>query len=168
MEVRELQPADLPTLASLTRSAIREGAREHYSGLEIEAWVSSHSQETFIRTRHVLVATRGTQLLGVAGAEPGTPYALRFIAVDPAFWGSGVGTQLVRCLESICTAAGLRELRVAAALNAVPFYTALGYESQRSLELLLPHPTQHDPEAWLPVPALAMARTLARSPHIHH
>ena len=52
---------------------------------------------------------------------------LRYMAVDPAWRGRGVGSALLAALEAAARQAGLSRLRLAAREAAVPFYRRHGY-----------------------------------------
>jgi predicted GNAT family N-acyltransferase len=56
---------------------------------------------------------------------------IRYMAVDPSQQGRGVGTAILRELESLAAKSGIREIKLNAREEAVRFYRAHGYESVR-------------------------------------
>ena len=74
-----------------------------------------------------LVAFDEDGLAGVGGLEPhGDCGLLRSLAVRPALRGSGLGSALLRALETMARERGLREL-VLLTLTAAPFFARHGY-----------------------------------------
>jgi predicted GNAT family N-acyltransferase len=56
---------------------------------------------------------------------------IRYMAVDPSQRSRGVGTAMLRELESFAVRSGVREIKLNAREEAVQFYTANGYELVR-------------------------------------
>jgi len=53
---------------------------------------------------------------------------VRYMAVDPDFRGQGLGRLVLQELESLAVDAGATKVILQARENALPFYTACGYE----------------------------------------
>jgi predicted GNAT family N-acyltransferase len=53
---------------------------------------------------------------------------IRYMAVDPSQRSRGVGTAMLRELESFAVKSGVREIKLSARQEAVQFYLANGYE----------------------------------------
>jgi GNAT superfamily N-acetyltransferase len=60
------------------------------------------------------------------------------VFVRPGEARRGVGAALLARLEREARRAGLRTLRVRAALSAIPFYDAMGFRGGRALSVPLP------------------------------
>jgi GNAT superfamily N-acetyltransferase len=56
---------------------------------------------------------------------------IRYMAVDPSQRSRGVGTAILRELESLAIKSGIREIKLDAREDAVMFYQANGYELVR-------------------------------------
>jgi len=81
-------------------------------------------------TIHAMVKTTDSAVVGVARLHPVAAHQaqIRYMAVDPAWQGHGIGRQLVEYLETTARQRGLTECILQARQAAVPFYTRLGYE----------------------------------------
>jgi N-acetylglutamate synthase-like GNAT family acetyltransferase len=127
----------LPHVLQLIRAAIRAGSQPYYSETQIAAWISSQTVIESSLENCTLVATWRGEVVGVAGADRKSAYPLRFVFVAPECWSRGIGRALVAALEEFCAQGGVRTIYVAAALNAVEFYAAMGYAPHGSLTILL-------------------------------
>ncbi|UOQ72673.1 GNAT family N-acetyltransferase [Hymenobacter cellulosilyticus] len=80
-------------------------------------------------TTHALYSTQAGEVVGVARLHPSGPgqAQVRYMAVDPAFQGQGIGQQLLEYLEDAARRQGLTECILHARQQAVPFYERLGY-----------------------------------------
>ena len=81
-------------------------------------------------TVHAMLTAPDGTVVGVARLHPSGPgqAQVRYMAVDPAWQGQGVGRQLLEYLEATARQRGLTECILHARETAVPFYTRLGYE----------------------------------------
>ena len=66
---------------------------------------------------------------------------MRQVAVDPEVQGQGIGTDMVRLSERVCSEAGIHKLILHARDTAVDFYLNLGYliDGEPFEEVSLPH-----------------------------
>ncbi|PJJ54482.1 GNAT family N-acetyltransferase [Hymenobacter chitinivorans] len=80
-------------------------------------------------TMHALYTTPEGHVAGVARQHPSGPRQIqvRYMAVDPAFQGQGIGRQLLAYLEAGARQQGYTECILHARQEAVPFYERLGY-----------------------------------------
>ena len=132
LTIRKALEEDADAVGRVHRSAIRELCRGHYTGEQIEAWTSPRPPghfEKVIREKEFYVAEEGGEVVGFGSLnlEAGEVDA---VYVSPAAAGRGVGMRLLRAVEGRARAAGLKQLRVSASLNAVGFYERAGYELQ--------------------------------------
>ncbi|WP_174811894.1 GNAT family N-acetyltransferase [Salinadaptatus halalkaliphilus] len=77
--------------------------------------------------RYVAVADVDDDIVGFGGVRRNTG-SLLGIFVDPSHGGNGIGTRVLEGVESHARDRGLERLSVFAALNAVAFYEACGFE----------------------------------------
>ncbi|QNE40846.1 GNAT family N-acetyltransferase [Hymenobacter sp. NBH84] len=82
-------------------------------------------------TLHALLryATPNGPVVAVGRVHPSAPgqAQVRFMAVDPAYQGRGLGRQVLAFLEAGARQQGLTECILHARATAVPFYEAAGY-----------------------------------------
>ena len=83
-------------------------------------------------------------LLGVGRLHRVTAHSgqIRYMAIDPAQRGQGIGTAILQELENLATRSGFDEVILNAREEAVSFYRANGYEVVRSSHNLfgvIPH-----------------------------
>ncbi len=71
----------------------------------------------------------GPALVGMATyLDRGDPTVrLRYMAVDPAYRGRGIGSHIARVFEERARASGRKGIKLMARASAVPFYEKLGY-----------------------------------------
>ena len=75
----------------------------------------------------VFVAEEAGVVVGFGSIEVGAAEQVRWLYVVPGRRGGGVGSEILRCLESVGREAGLESIRLHAALGAVGFYRRNGY-----------------------------------------
>lgn len=126
--IRLARPSDLGAIARVHEASVRELCRGHYEPREIAEWLTPNPGMFVRLLRHstVFVATRGGVVLGFAAVTIGRR-ELRAIYVDPCAAGGGVGVRLLARAERVARALGVRELHLAATLNAVGFYERCGW-----------------------------------------
>ncbi|UOQ53517.1 GNAT family N-acetyltransferase [Hymenobacter cellulosivorans] len=80
-------------------------------------------------TIHALFATDEGHVAGVGRLHPSGPHQaqVRYMAVDPALQGQGIGQQVLKYLEEAARQQGQTECILHARQQAVPFYERLGY-----------------------------------------
>ena len=129
MLIREARPEDRDGIYRVHVSAVRATCASHYTAYEIESWVGNKRNESYtppFSTCDIFVATDGEAVIGFSQLNP-SMYEIEAVYVDPAYGRRGVGKRLLARAEEAARARGLRELRLAASLNAVPFYKDSGY-----------------------------------------
>ena len=131
--IRPAAAADLDDITALqTRSIMALGAAS-YDEATCRAWarIGVQLHHTLLASGTFFVAVRNAALIGVAGWTADSRELdcawPRYVFVDPAWVRSGVGRRLMAVVEGSVNAAGRRRLRLWSSLNAVRFYTALGY-----------------------------------------
>lgn len=116
--------------------AIRHGCASHYAPGDIAAWSGRMTPESYAEplfTRTLLVAeVDGGRVAGFAQFLPGEG-VIEGVYVDPDFSRQGVGRALVAAVEDEAVRLGIARISLDASLNAVPFYSALGYAIEGDL-----------------------------------
>jgi GNAT superfamily N-acetyltransferase len=132
LQFRQAEPEDDEAVLEIKQAAI-EAAGAPYSDEQIEAWrpttealpafTQAMESEQFVV---LLVETDdGPAGYGVLNIDEARIDAV-FVAPEHA--GEGLGSSLVRQLETRARMLGLEELTVVSSLNAQKFYESLGYE----------------------------------------
>jgi GNAT superfamily N-acetyltransferase len=138
----EFRPIGLDDLASVRyihASSFRMLAAQHYSPEDVDAFTEyvygvdyTDALAAALHREQLYGAWLEDELVGTAGwasADDGRPVArLRFIFVRPLFTGMGLGRHLVLAAEDRARQARFHAFTVYATVNAVGFFTRLGYE----------------------------------------
>ena len=123
-------PADAAPIWAIHTRAIRERASTHYGPDAIAAWSGRTTPASYlvpIETHAIIVACDDAdRVLGFAELDAAAG-VVKACYVDPDAARLGVGRALMHAIEAIARDAGCRSLSLDASLNAVPFYTALGW-----------------------------------------
>lgn len=143
VEVREAEPADRRAIRDVHVASVRGLAADSYDDAVIEAWTGDEDRDPSVyavddEDAVFLVADDGGGVVGfgeladgpdatasydvVADAEIGAVY----VAPDRA--GEGVGSALLRELETRARPRGVSTVVLTASVNAVAFYEHHGYE----------------------------------------
>lgn len=137
LAIRPAQGQDIPALERLIRAAIlRLGARE-YGQARAELWAQRQpiDMRSLIAANTCVVGERDKQIVALAGWVPHEKWPerawLRGVFVDPNLARRGAGRQIVLAAEEAAQHAGRVEFGVMASLNAVQFFTAVGYRELR-------------------------------------
>lgn len=127
-------------MAQVHQTSVRGLCKEHYDRAEIERWtaVDPGLYARLMRDTTVFVATRAGVIVGFAAVSIARR-EIRAIYVAPAAAGGGIGGLLLKRVERLARALGVRELHLAATLNAVTFYEREGW----SLDEGYPVPSTH-------------------------
>lgn len=132
--VRKMRDDDARPFLEVHHAAVRGIAAKDYPQAVIEGWAPLPITEKGIagiltnpdnETR--LVAESDGKVVGI-GALVEAKNELRACYVAPDASRKGVGSALVRRIESIARSRGLTFLQLDSSVTAEPFYRALGYE----------------------------------------
>jgi N-acetylglutamate synthase-like GNAT family acetyltransferase len=105
---------------------------ELYTTEEIQAWATPKKPESYeesIRSKEFFVAEENRVIVGFGILNQSTT-EVEAVYVSPKAGRRGIGLSLLQKLEERARALGLKELRLNASLNAVPFYKRAGYVGQ--------------------------------------
>lgn len=135
-DIRFASPGDAAAILEVHRAAVRGSAAGFYSCEVIEEWaplsVPPERVEAFQRTiaggeEVVVVAVDSSNhILGFGSIVPSND-ELRAVYVRSEHGRKGVGSAILRRLESLAREAGLTQLRMDASINAEAFYKANGF-----------------------------------------
>lgn len=140
LRIRRAVPADAAAVAATMRRSIRGLARESYGARALEAWSSLpalyHAWAMTAGGEAYVVAARAGRIVGYAALRGSE---LTAVFVLPGEARRGAGAALVRRIERDARRAGVRALRVRAALSAIAFYRAQGFRGGgRAVRVPLP------------------------------
>ena len=137
--------ADLTRVRALHIRAFAELAQAEHTGEQIAAhlaFIASSEYETELNGANLQLAETAEGLLvGTAGwqvAGPGLA-RIRKVFVSPASARQGLGKRLVGEVERLAAGAGFENFTVRSNINAVPLYSALGYEETGRGTMVVAH-----------------------------
>lgn len=139
VRVREADWADGRPIRDVHVASIEGLAGTAYDERQVAAWAADHEPADYPiddRDTHFVVADRGERIVGFGWLEPAADGVFEHpvdgevtsVFVHPSVAGNGVGRRIYRDLEGRAREWGYRSLGLWAALNAVPFYEAVGFE----------------------------------------
>jgi GNAT superfamily N-acetyltransferase len=139
-EIRPIGLDDLSDVRYIHATSFRMIAAQHYSPDDIAAFTEHVYGLTYtdalsdaLRRQQLYGAWFGGELVGTAGwfaDDNGARTArLRYIFVRPLFTGLGLGRRLLLDIEDRARQAAFHTFTVHATLNAVGFFTRLGYQT---------------------------------------
>jgi putative acetyltransferase len=134
LHLRPAAEADAEFIARVRHSAIREIAAAAYPREIIDAWSGPLTEARYQRFRQVIaggselmyVAEHQSRIVGFGSVIP-AKNELRAIYVDPTWVRCGVGSAILRQLETVALESECRYLQLEASVNAKEFYLARGY-----------------------------------------
>ncbi len=159
--MRHAKVVDIPALETLIAQCFQKAAEGHYTPRQIESALASIARvdSKLIEEGRVHVATSGREIVGVGGWSgrkaryPGdveataakekvdpatTPAHLRSFYINAYWRRMGIGRMLVDdCLTS-AKQQGFRQMEVLSTPMSLAFFTALGFEAQGEMEIILP------------------------------
>ena len=152
--IRRATPEDASSIFRVHIASIRGIRGGFYTEAQLNAWCGNREPASYLRPiaeQFVVVAEVVGEIAGFA--QISIPDAtVEAVYVHPRFARQGIGERLLNALETEARSGGLRQLRLQASLNAVPFYTAAGYVPGALGE--------HEVAGGVTVPCVAMTRAL--------
>lgn len=134
LDLRPATEADAEFIARVRHSAIQEIAAAAYPREIIDAWSGPLTEAKYQRFREVIcagrelmyVAEHRSRIVGFGSIIPGNN-ELRAIYVDATWVRCGVGSAILRQLETVALECECQYLQLEASVNAKEFYLAGGY-----------------------------------------
>lgn len=133
VDVRAAEPADAEAMLRIHTDAFHHYGADSYNEEELRYLAPTDAEPADIRehvfgeNRYAAVAVDDGEVIGFGGVRLGDG-SLLGVFVNPEYGGTGAGTEIVKNVESHARQAGRETLTVFAALNAVGFYEACGFE----------------------------------------
>ena len=130
--LRPAHMADLDAIHRIRREAILGIVSEEYPADFLRVWADKRAVDYFaprVSKGLVVLAEVGGVAVGWGSSEEGKVVG---VYVHPSAGRSGIGRRLVARLEEDIAERGYTRAELAASLNAVAFYTRLGYKKIRS------------------------------------
>lgn len=127
---RPAMPDELPTLWSIRTQAARIQCAGHYPSNTLSTWLAAEPTENFhayLERGHAIVVELDQQIIGYAVIDVGE-HELEALFVAPEHFRCGYGAKLLVRAEQMARDEGIKTLGLSAALNAIDFYRAHGYE----------------------------------------
>jgi putative acetyltransferase len=127
VRIRAAAPEERDTLAAFKSASLRCLAVEAYEPAAIEAHIRTRVGNN--RATTSLVLESGRRTTAFASWSPGNEghAAVSDLYVHPMFARKGFSRRLLMALERDAASHGHREIGVSATLNAMPFFSAMGY-----------------------------------------
>ncbi|SDC98482.1 GNAT family N-acetyltransferase [Glycomyces harbinensis] len=154
VEVREVEPAELPAVAGLRwRWQIEAGDEQTVDRETFERAFTSWAQEAAMH--RCVVAVRDREVIGMAWMalthRVPTPQVLdrtvgdvQSVYVIPEARGQGLGSRLMEAVLAIADALGLERVTVHSTTRAVPVYRRMGFAKSHRLMQFEPEPPPAD------------------------
>jgi len=133
VSVRAAERADADAMLRIHTEALHHYGADRYTEAELRALAPPDAdpgdlrEHMFGEDRYAAVAEADGEVRGFGGVRL-TDGSLLGVFVDPASGGMGVGSAVLEHVESHARTAGHETLTVCAALNAVGFYAACGFD----------------------------------------
>jgi GNAT superfamily N-acetyltransferase len=124
---------DASAVFELRTAAIRHQCAGHYPAETIELWTEGNAPSlafsNFVSDSCYVIEIGGAVV--ASGAVDLSTGQVDAVFVDPRHIHKGVGSAMMRFLETTAIAAGLQRLNLESTLNAEEFYRANGFSSER-------------------------------------
>jgi GNAT superfamily N-acetyltransferase len=139
-EIRLVGIDELSTVRYIHAAALRAQAKSCLSEADVTTFTRYVYSDAYTRclseaarTNRLIGAVIARELIGTAGWLPandsGTIARMHGVFVRPLFTGGGIGRKLALAAEEQARRAGFSVFTVRATLNAVEFFSRLGYEA---------------------------------------
>lgn len=131
MIIRTANKNNVEDIERIHRDSILQLCKTHYSAEQLTAWTATLKPAkyiTLLSTHRMFVAEDDGELFGFAIFDPNAGI-INATYVKSQSVGHGVGRALLTATEADAVANGLSQINLNATLNAVGFYTRLGYEN---------------------------------------
>lgn len=144
VRIRKALVSDTEAVCGVHKSSIRALCAGAYSAEQIEAWIGPRvpkDYEQFLKETVFLAAEADEVVTAFAILSPATG-ELHALYVDPGHVGEGIGSALLRAVETEARECGLSMIALNATLNSVSFYERRGYSSRGGAVNELPDGTE--------------------------
>ncbi len=131
MRIRKFRGGDAEELSRLIIKALTEVNSRDYPESAIRFLCGRYSPKLLIeksKEREMFVAAEDGKILGTASLLGNT---IRTVFVNPESHNKGIGTGLIKHLESVARKKGYKSIEVPSTTTACGFYEKLGYKRIR-------------------------------------
>lgn len=129
MLIREFQPSDQPAIQQLFYDTVRRVNCRDYGAEQVEVWSASARNDAFwqtrLRTRLTFVAEDNQQIVGFAMLARNGYIDCFYCHAEHQ--GKGIGTQLLKQIETTAQVLGIKQLFSEVSITAKPFFQHWGY-----------------------------------------
>ena len=128
--VRLAREEDIYSIYSIHTRSIRQLCLTHYKEDEIEDWAGRQEPGKyihFINQGSIYVAEKSSEVVGFGHLENDLQSEVKGLYVSPEYAGTGIGSSLLKRMESDARIKGALELVVKSTLNAQSFYEGQGF-----------------------------------------
>ena len=132
--IRAYQEPDIESIYNIHVGCIKDICSSCYNDEVIKDWVERQSTErylTYFKEGNVLVAERENKVIGFGHIsitdQEDCDHEIKSLYVSPNVIGQGIGTLLMKELESIALRQNCTKLLVYSSANAVTFYKRFGF-----------------------------------------
>lgn len=152
--IRTAVAADIPSIRALQERSMRELGGKHYTPDELALFIARFGTMDFgvVEEGHFFVAMDADGIAcgtggwsrrrpgyqsGRRAEEPAQAATVRGVFVDPTAARRGIGSALMRHIESDAAAHGIATLKLTATLSGEALYATLGYReiARRAIDL---------------------------------
>ena len=131
MKIREFKDKDIPQISKLYFNTVRKINSKDYSREHVETWAPEIYDDSFWSRRFdnytVLVAEDADIILGFCELQ--YPGHIDCFYVHHQWQRKGVGTQLLKSVESIAEKSSFKRLFADVSITARPFFSEMGFET---------------------------------------
>jgi GNAT superfamily N-acetyltransferase len=131
--IRRATVDDAPSISVLIRRALHEVNIRDYGRVLIAEQSKTWTVDGVVarmRNRIIFVASDGDEVVGTAGFDG---QQARSVFVRPDRHGLGIGSLLMRTIETVAAERGLSRLSLLSSITAQGFYERLGYRAVRDV-----------------------------------
>lgn len=150
-QIRVASTSDIEGIESVLASSYGALFRQAYSEdvLKVALPLITRANRILIESGNYYVAERVyTEIIGCGGwsherpgtkqTEPGLAH-VRHLAIRPDCLRRGIATAILQRIARDSSVAGIHTLECYASLNSVPFYSSLGFQFERTIDVELGH-----------------------------
>lgn len=131
MRIRQATLEDAKELSALRKATIRAINKHDYTPAQIARWSKRRNTDHFVKMHEQVlryVAVEDEKIIGFADVLKGKPEEMGGLYVRKNFVRKGVGTKLMKKIESAIRMMGVRRFSLRSSITAKEFYEKLGYK----------------------------------------
>lgn len=126
--VREAAEKDVEGIFKAHNESIRRVCGQYHTPSQIKSWIGNRTPSSYLQGmaagENLFVAEANGKIAGFSAL---LSTEVRAVYVHPDYLRQGIGARLYQKLEDAAVAKGARKLSLSSSINAVAFYTSLGF-----------------------------------------